>query len=226
MMVQPSGHTSLPGYCDVVPGRVTRPLGLPFAHLNLRRNPFGEVDLCEQATLALVELDEVAQRLKQPGFAVQFMGPCGRGKTTHLVALRAMFPSAAYVHIGLSQAVRIPRGDPLLLDEAQRLPKWRRWWIFRRFRRLALGTHEDLSLELRRAGWEVETIDVASRLDAARLCVMLNRRIEAARRNPGPIPVVSPATAQSLLRRFGDDLRAIQGHLYDRFQTLAEIGHV
>ena len=64
-------------------------LNLPFAHLNLRFNPFGEATPEERAKLAVVDIERFAQRLCAPGFAVQFIGEHGRGKSTHLLALHA-----------------------------------------------------------------------------------------------------------------------------------------
>jgi len=71
---------------------VDRPIALPFAHLNLRRNPFGELDLSQRAALAVVDVDRFVRRLAQPGYAVQFTGDRGRGKTTHLLAILRHFP--------------------------------------------------------------------------------------------------------------------------------------
>jgi len=202
------------------------PLGLPFADLNLRRNPFGELEAAERAAVAVVEVDRFVRRLRQPGYAVQFIGEKGRGKTTHLLAIRRHFPQAVYVHVGEHERPRIPHGQPLLIDEMQRLPCWHRRRLFRRRVPLAIGTHEDLSDELGRAGFEVQTVRPAEMLDGNRLHRMLNRRIEWARRGPGPLPQIRLQTAQTMLDRFGDDLRAIEFCLYDLYQDLREIQDV
>jgi hypothetical protein len=202
------------------------PPSLPFARLNLRRNPFGELELSSWAELAVVEVDHLVPRLRQPGFAVQFMGPKGRGKTTHMLALVRHFPLARYVHVGENERPRIPHAHPLFVDEIQRVPRRRRRRLFRRPVSLVIGTHEDFCSELAAAGFEVETIGVGSALDAGRLCGILNLRIEAARRGPGPLPRVTEPTAQVMIDRFGDDLRAIQGAMYDLFQTLPGVQDV
>ena len=124
------------------------PASLPFAHLNLRRNPFGELDLALWAELAVVEVDSLVPRLKRPGYAVQFMGPKGRGKTTHMLALVRQFPDARYVHVGENQRPPIPHSHPLFVDEIQRVPRWRRRRLFRRPVSLVIGTHEDFRSEL------------------------------------------------------------------------------
>jgi len=205
---------------------VDGPLGLPFATLNLRRNPFGELEAAERAAVAVVEVDRFVRRLEQPGYAVQFIGEKGRGKTTHLLAIWRHFPQAVYVHVGEQERPRIPHGQPLLIDEMQRLSRWHRRRVFRRRVPLAIGTHEDLSDELSRAGFEVQTVRPAATLDGKRLRQMLNRRVEWARRGAGPLPQVSLQTAQAMLDRFGDDLRAIEFYLYDLFQDLPGIQDV
>lgn len=202
------------------------PPALPFGHLNLRRNPFGELQFAERAALAVVEVDRFVDRLKRPGYAVQFMGEKGRGKTTHLLAVMRHFPRAVYVHVGENQRPPIPHGQPLLIDEIQRLPRRRRRRIFRRGVSLAVGTHRDVSPELIRAGFEVDSVEPAAMLNPRRLHEMLGRRIESSRRGPGPLPQVRLRTAQDMLDRFGDDLRAIESHLYDLFQNLPGIQNV
>jgi len=164
--------------------------------------------------------------LRRPGYAVQFFGDKGRGKTTHLLAIRQHFPEAAYVHIGEGERPRIPRGHPLMIDEIQRLPRWRRRWVFRRPVSLVIGTHEDVSAELLRAGFEVDSIEAAAPLDAERLHEILNRRIRWARRAPGSVPHVTLDTARALIERFGDDVRTIEWDLYEQFQGLREIQDV
>jgi hypothetical protein len=205
---------------------VDGPVGLPFAELNLRRNPFGELEAAERAAVAVVEVDPFVRRLKQPGYAVQFLGEKGRGKTTHLLAIWRHFPQAVYVHVGAHERPRIPHGQPLLIDEMQRLPRWRRRRVFRRRVSLAIGTHEDLGDELSRAGFEVQTVRPAEILDGKRLRQILNCRIELARRGPGPLPQIRLQTARAMLERFGDDLRAIEFYLYDLYQNLPGIQDV
>jgi hypothetical protein len=202
------------------------PRRLPFAHLNLRRNPFGELGPTERARLAVVDVGRIVRRLTEPGYAVQFVGEEGRGKTTHLLAILGHFPKAAYVHVGENERPRIPEGRPLLVDEIQRLPRRRRHRLFRRRVPLVLGTHEDLGSELAAAGLEAETYRAAGGLCARRLREIVVRRVEAARRAPGPIPQLRMETAQAMIDRFGDDVRAILGHLYDVFQDLPGIQDV
>jgi len=115
---------------------VPRPPGLPFAHLNLRRNPFGEVAAEERPALAVVDeaaLDGLAARLRaaldgDARTTVQLLGEKGFGKTTHLLALRARFVGSPYRHVAEGERpapdpAALPQSKPFFLDESQRVPR-------------------------------------------------------------------------------------------------------
>lgn len=210
------------------PGQATgaAEFSLPFAHLNLRFNPFGEIPLEHRAKLAIADLDVIAERLDDRSVAIQFMGDKGRGKTTHLLALRQRFPHAAYVHIPEGESPPVPVGNPLMIDEVQRLSRWKRFRVFRPDVPLVLGTHDDFAAELKRAGRQVTTIEVGSQLDASKLQQIVERRIEFARRAKGPVPRLASTAIHRLLSELGNDIRAVEGRLYDVFQELREPGDV
>lgn len=199
---------------------------LAYANLNLRRNPFGEATTAERTWLAVADVDDLVERLRRPGFAVQFVGERGRGKTSHLMAIRAHLPDAPYVHVGEGEWPRIPRGHPLLLDETQRLPSPRRWLVFRRGVSFAIGTHVDHASELRAAGLDVVTVRPAEVTTLERLEAIVRRRIEWARRGPGPVPTVPRAVLARLLAEFGDDVRAMEHVLFEAVQRTREVGDV
>jgi hypothetical protein len=164
--------------------------------------------------------------LSRPGFAVQFRGEMGRGKTTHLLALREHFPDAPYYYFAQGAPIPTIADDPLLfLDETQRLPRSLRAQLFRRSASFVIGTHTDHSSEFRRAGLKFESVRIQG-LTVEQLQGIIDRRIEWARRGPGPVPRVTLASSRILLRHFGDDVRAIEGFLYDTFQDLKEVRDV
>jgi len=186
---------------------------LAYEHLNLRFNPFGELDEDLRARVSVVEPIEV-----ELGEVVQVLGAAGRGKSTHLLTWHHATPSSAYEYI--PEGSDRVRTDPIpaffFLDEAQRLRPRDRSRLFARVPRLVLASHVDLS---RYAHRPVRTI-VLQGLDERRLARILSRRIEAARRGTGPLPTISCEALSGLLRRFGDDLRAMESYLYDVFQML------
>jgi len=199
---------------------------LPFAHLNLRRNPFGELDISERQKIAVVDTKWIVHRLRVPGFAVQFIGAKGCGKTSGLLSLRCFYPSAPYMYIKEGESPSVPRGTPLFIDEAQRMPRPRRRRIFRRKASFAIGTHEDLTEELRDTGLVVQTIWPGRRLSARRLQEIFQRRIENVRRGSGPVPSIRYQTILTLMDTFGDDVRGMEEHLYEAFQFLGGVQDV
>jgi hypothetical protein len=174
--------------------------------------------------LAVVEVDQFVERLADPPFALQIVGDCGRGKTTHLLALRARFPGAPYVHVFEGEKAELPEAEALFIDDVEHLPARTRKRLFRRRASLVMTTHSDLAGELRKARIPFETLQMAG-VGEERLLQIIERRIEAARRGSGPVPVVGPEGARRLIERFGDDLRAMEFHLYERFQELEEVDH-
>ena len=191
----------------------------PYARLNLRRNPFGELTRQERAELAVVDVDRWLGELTQDRTALQFLGPCGHGKTTHLLALGRMLPEAVYVYLPEDGPLpHVPAIRPLLLDEAQRLRLRQREQVFAQGGPLLVASHEDHTRELSRAGYRVVTEHVARAADPQRLQRLLNRRIDASRAGSGPVPWIGQACAIDLHRRFGADIRQIERVLYDEFQ--------
>ena len=176
--------------------------------------------MCGQLAVLDVEISPWLERLRKPGFALQIMGECGRGKTTHLLALRRSFPSAPYLyHPEDEPSPRVPLAPLLFIDEMQRFSAWTRWRLLRRSASFVIGTHGDHRAEFRRAGLDYGMLELRG-LSPERLRAILERRVEAARRAPGPVPTFEPATIHALIERFGDDLRNTQDHLYEVFQRL------
>ena len=195
-------------------------ISLAFEPLNLRWNPFGEPAPEDIAGLAVVDVEAYVDRLRKPGFAVQYLGEAGRGKSTHLMALHRFFPDMPYLRFPENTRIpRIPRAPVLFLDETQRLPRGLRQRIFSRKGSFVIGTHEDHSPELARAGIETVSIHLSG-MTAERLARIIERRLEWARRGPGPLPRLSDSKIARLIAAYGDDLSAILGCLYEEFQTL------
>ncbi len=199
---------------------------LAYTHLNLRWNPFGEANREDTAKLAIVEVGQYVERLKQPGFALQFIGEPGRGKTTHLLALREHFLQAPYFHFAENAPIPpIPTAPLLFLDETQRLPASLRKEIFSRQDSFVVATHKDHWREFAKAGLRYESVNIGG-LSISRLKLIIERRIEWARRGPGPVPTVSLPEMAKLIKIYGDNLEAIFARLYDEFQALKEVNDV
>ncbi len=191
----------------------------PWAWCNLGRNPFGELTREERVQVAVVDVASISDRLRRRQMAVQLIGDAGRGKTTRMLVLQHQLADSAYVYLAEDEPCpAIPRGCPLLVDEAQRLPRRVRRAVFAAGLPLVLATHRDLTRPLRRAGYTVHTEQIGRPPDPALVREMVNRRIEWCRMGDGPVPQLSLRDAAWLVSRFDSDLRAMEAYLYDQVQ--------
>lgn len=213
---------------------ISDPHWMPWASVNLRRNPFGELTEEERADVAVVDVDPIVRFLDDHKFldsrkrAVQLIGDCGRGKTTRMLVLKNRFSNGTYVYLPEdTPCPAIAMGDPLLIDEAQRLPRRVRRQIWQAGLPMVLSTHRDLNRSLVRFGYRVLTIQIGDGNNADLVHRALNRRIEASRLHDGPVPVLPIHVADQLVARFGTNLRAIEHFLYEQLQRqVDEYGQV
>ena len=167
-----------------------------YEHLNLRFNPFGQLDCESRAQLAVVGVTV------RDGEILQFIGHSGRGKTTHLLALSHRLRGAHYELV--AEGSNDYRSDPrtiryLFIDEAQRIRARRLKQLMRRAQTLVLGTHQDLAHLSHR---KVRTVRLCG-VDERRVAKMVRARIEHARRGPGRVPTIPTAVLAQFMARFG-----------------------
>lgn len=199
--------------------------GLPFAHLNLRFNPFGELTHEERGILAHVDLGLLPEILQHSHQAVQFVADHGRGKSTHLIALHRSFKNTLFTQLYPGDEPMFSKCALRFVDGVENLSKRRRRLLYRVSESIAITTHHDLSDELSLAGYQVHSVWVSLK-DEGMLNIALTRRIEFARRSEGPIPTLSSESIRRLQNSFGDDIRAMESCLYERFQSMKEPGDV
>lgn len=196
----------------------------PWQRINLLRNPFGQCTREERAQLAILpEIDcvEWLRQSEEPFSAIEFIGRCGRGKTTRLLKLHWMAHRSHYVYLGQDGSIpALPQAYPLIIDEAQRLRRELRKPLFASGVPLVFGTHRSLARPLRAAGYRVITYQIGNQNDASLIFQLANRRIEAARYRTGILPKLSHKGAASLQRKFGSNLRSTESFLYDHMQAL------
>lgn len=198
-----------------------------YAHLNLFQNPFSALDAAENGALLVpqTDLDRIIERLQSPGYAIQFLGRRGRGKSTHLNALYRHFAGVPFSYLGKGEPYGgIPTAPVVFIDEAQRIPWLKRHNVWSRNASFVIGSHWHHGVELRRAGLAVETVILGGRISAESLQKMSQNRILASVREVGqPVPQLSDATAHSLTRRYRNNIRKMFDILYDKVETLERI---
>ena len=140
----------------------TVPETLPYRHLNLCRNPFGVPLERERPALAIANVCHWADQLQNARVAIQLIGDHGRGKSSHLFALKNELETRTNTqvpYIRLRDTHRIPAAPIVLLDEGARLPI-RPWWRLRHIRSLALSTHRNMRALVFAFGFFVTTIQI------------------------------------------------------------------
>ena len=199
---------------------INQPRWLPFAEYNLWRNPFGELTREERVELAIISKQELALCILKQLEAVQLIGECGNGKTTRMLTFHRQLSNSSYVYLPEDQPCpKIPMGNPLLVDEAQRLPRKKIRELFSTGVPLILATHSDLGKSLQRYGYSVKTITIGEANSPEHIQTVLNRRIQASRLGPGPLPEIDEQEASRLHQAHGTDIRSIERELYHQFQN-------
>jgi len=200
-------------------------LKLAFSHLNLKFNPFGELDTEQRKLLAVVDIEKIQNSLYNPGVAIQFLADHGRGKTTHLLSLHKLYPEAKYIKIYSGDKPVFESHEIHFIDSIENISKRQRSVLYKKSSSIACTTHTDLGRELNRAGYEVVSIMVSVN-DENILKKVFNNRIEYSRRGKGDIPVIDLALINKLKKLYGDDIRSMEHHLYEKFQILERIDDV
>ena len=198
-----------------------RIMDLAYSELNLHRNPFGELSVAERIECAVVNCSRFLEHLKKQRSAIQFIGDEGRGKSTHLLSLSKTIPDAKYYYLPENgKRPRVRTKGLLIIDETQRLGRWTRKRIFNSNCSLVLGTHQDFANELKTAHRETMFVNLNRPLPPKLLLKMLTKRVAICRRTKENVPRFSLRTVRHLIDLYGNNIRAIERHLYDIFESL------
>ena len=150
------------------------------------------------------------------------MGAPGRGKSAHLYALQRRLPPWPVTRVRQGQRVTVPQADVVFIDDAQHLTVEERRRLFRRRASFVITSHVSHAAELESEEVAVTTCRMEG-LDVAHLSAVVARRLAWARLGPGSLPAVTDEQLADLIRRHGDDVRAIFDDLYDAFQRWREL---
>lgn len=195
-----------------------------YAKYNLKWNPFGTMTRAEKQALTVPRIDlfPYVERLKQPGYALQFLRSGAPGKTTHLLFLQDHFPGAPYICLKENGRIpSIPNTPILFLDQLQEMPFLQRIALFRRQTTFALVSHSNHSLEFRLAGLTYDQIALPG-YSVEQMKEAIDRRlIWACRDECQPILSIRLKTVQKLLQRHFSDV-AVLHYLYDQIEILTK----
>ena len=200
-------------------------MSVAYRAMGLWRNPFGELSAQSRSELfvereTLPDPAEVREWLDLPGRVVQIRGRSGRGKSSFLHALRAIDPEIPYVYVARGTRPEIPRARLVIIDELWRL-SWRIPQLWRRAGASYLvASHWDHRLSARIGGLDCRSYRVHG-LSEVELGAYVDARILAQCRpevDPSGLRRPSIERLRHLLVTYGDDLRAIEGVLFDDYE--------
>lgn len=225
--------------------KVPTRLESPYHLLGLWRNPFGELTRAERCELAVVNVDRYVEFLCDESRPIlQFVGGCGFGKTTRLLAIRRALArrlgqDVPYVYFpettwwGRTKDPRLawpalPRRGPLhpiVVDELQRCRRQQMNSILKSQGPILVGSHVDYSGRWIRAGFDLWSENVEHLREIPILQKALNRRIEASRSSEAELvseyrcPTLCESAVQLLAKKHQFNLRSIENCLYDEIQA-------
>ena len=194
-----------------------------YAHLNLRWNPFGEATPEERGALAHVDVESFRQSIT-PACAIELRGGHGRGKSTTLLALRHTLSPKAPLYRGRQQRSEpLPISTWVFLDEVQHIPVFKLWQFARRMYAnkgiVIYSTHANRRWLFKLAGFSIQK-HIMDYAQPEILLTLFNKRIAWAHNHQGPTPQIHPKDIQQLSTLYGDDIRGMEGHLYDSINRL------
>lgn len=198
--------------------------GTDYARLNLRWNPFGAMTRSDKQALTVPRLDlsPFVEKLRQPGYAVQFLRAGAPGKTTHLFFIRDHFPEAPCLCLDQhTHFPMIPKAPVIFLDQLQEMPLHHRLMLFRRRASFALVSHRNHRWEFRLTGLDYDLVSLPA-YSAVQMKEAIDRRLAWACLDPRqPLPTINLDTIVNLLERHGSDV-AVLNYLYDHVEALAQ----
>jgi energy-coupling factor transporter ATP-binding protein EcfA2 len=200
----------------------------PFAKLGLSSNPFRRLTDEEWADIAVIPAP--IETAFNAGDNLLILGKRGRGKSTILrhLSRRIAWQGKRTVYERIPESrwqyqTHIQGLDAFALDEAQRLLLWK--WIpllncMRNGMRLIIGSHRNDAWLFRLAGIPVTVFRLEELYTRQHLATVLQCRLDYFTTDGEPLVNFAPSAFDYLWQQYGDNLRAIEAHLYDVFQQL------
>lgn len=192
-----------------------------FSSINLKFNPFGELDAEERREVACVDLGSLVNEVGQSKTAIQFLGDHGRGKTTHLLALHSHYRVIPYIKVFPDSRISLPKSNIYFIDSIENIPFTSRLSLYKKVNHLVFTTHKNLSIELKLMRLSVTTRRI-SQQSVNKLQTIFQRRVDYAKKNCGPAPDVTQDMVARLINKFGDNIRAMEHELYQHFNALRD----
>lgn len=196
--------------------------------ITVTHNPFRGLEAHEvEDTIVLRKGMEQAQELIQAENKgiIELVGPKGRGKTTHLRYLHDQHDQAPIWFLHRDHDARElveGTGSLVFIDSIHHLTLWQRIRVYQAYEKVVLTTHQARGWEYRLAQRPYHRFRFKG-IEVALLQDILYRRLRLAALDPIAPSDIRQEAVKGLIRRFGDDYRAIVNHLYTQVQSTTHL---
>lgn len=187
-------------------------------------NPFSGILDDDLSGLIVPKIDAASILAKieaSESIVIELTGKKGRGKSTHLLFLQQQLSQFPLIRLrkGSSLAnVLNSNSETIFLDSIHHLSFKERYTLFKSDRNLIFTTHTSRKLECYLAGRQLHSIKISG-IDSSTLLEVLNKRLQlAAKQKLTAEDLFKDQDCEKMIGQFGDNLRGIINHLYDKFQ--------
>lgn len=202
---------------------------LAYSNLNLKKNPFGSLSY-EDISFTFVllpEIERIIYKLKKGNFLLQLIGNKGVGKTTQLLGIKTLIKGCTYISDPIHLNVNtLPEDKILLIDEFQNIKKRQIKSLIKSNVCIVSATHKDRSKDFSNRGYIVKNIIIED-IQVSLLQKIIDLRLNRFKRdNSMEIPAIPIKVIEGLSRNYGDNIREIICHLYNKIKNLSEVEDV
>ena len=193
--------------------------------LRFKHNPFSGV-LDQEITQLLVLRFDISWLMRdieeEKPVIVEFRGKKGRGKTSHLKYLSQHFskyPLYDLKEYSNFEEILHERSDVIFIDSIHHLRFSQRLKLYKSGKLLVFTTHVSRRLEGIIARRKIRSVTFRG-LDSELLKEIIIKRIRLAMVNSEQVEIrVQESALRKMIRKYGDNVRAIMNNLYDKFQN-------
>ncbi len=187
-------------------------------------NPFSGVlhEDIQQTIIPSFNVNEIINKIKTSNsLAIEFIGKQGRGKTSHLLYLQQtinIYPIFLLDDSSSISNIIQSKSDIVFIDSIHRLNIKDRIRLFKEKKVVIYTTHWSRKVECFLTKKHLYSISFKG-IDAKNLSLILNRRLKLASKNQlNNEMLFSLKNTSDLIKKFGDNYRAIINHLYEQYQ--------
>jgi len=188
-------------------------------------NPFAGVDHeeVEQILVPRFDIEAILNTIKsEEALLIELIGKQGRGKTTHLIFLHEQVKEIPiyFLHAGANSFEKIlaDTSEVIFIDSIHHLNVFQRSQIFKAKRIVIFTTHFTRKYEGLIVGKPTKQLKFKG-IDKRILRELVAKRLQFYSIEYDEDLMLNDVEIEKLIKKYGDNYRAIVNHLYDKYQN-------